>query len=62
MKMADALVNGKAIRVEGGNFEMAIRRFKCAEKGHEWGVPFEVGDILLECPTCYSNNVYRIDP
>ena len=61
MKMADAMVNGKAIRVEGGNFEMAMRRFRCAEKGHEWEVPFEVGDIPLECPTCYSSNIYRID-
>jgi len=27
-KIADALLNGKAIRIEGGNFEMATQRFK----------------------------------
>ncbi|MCK4856902.1 MAG: DUF134 domain-containing protein, partial [candidate division Zixibacteria bacterium] len=40
-KMADALLNGKAIRIEGGNYEMAVRRFRC-DTGHEWEVPFEV--------------------
>src|SRR3972149_5679670 len=34
-KVADALLNGKAIRIEGGNFEMTWRRFRCL-KGHEW--------------------------
>ena len=34
-KMADALLNGKAIRIEGGNFEMASSRFKCLN-GPEW--------------------------
>jgi predicted DNA-binding protein (UPF0251 family) len=33
-KMADALLYGKAIRIEGGNFEMAWHRFRCF-KGHE---------------------------
>ncbi|HEY50603.1 MAG TPA: DUF134 domain-containing protein, partial [Dehalococcoidia bacterium] len=36
-KMADALLNGKAIRIEGGSFEMASSRFKCLN-GHEWEV------------------------
>jgi predicted DNA-binding protein (UPF0251 family) len=32
-KLADALLNGKAIRIDGGNFEMAVRRFRCPD-GH----------------------------
>jgi hypothetical protein len=28
-KMADALLNGKAIRIEGGNFEVASLSCKC---------------------------------
>ena len=59
-KMADALLNGKAIRIEGGSFEMASRRFRCLN-GHEWEVPFE---IMMRtppqlCPTC---NTPRIEP
>ena len=40
-KLADALVNGKAIQIEGGNFGLAQRRFRCNNDGHEWNVPFE---------------------
>jgi len=34
-KVADAVLNGKAMRIEGGNFETAPQRFRCA-RGHEW--------------------------
>ncbi|MFC1918510.1 DUF134 domain-containing protein [Chloroflexota bacterium] len=52
-KIADALLNGKAIRIEGGNFEMAFSRFKCLN-GHEWEVSSEVmtGTASQLCPTC----------
>jgi predicted DNA-binding protein (UPF0251 family) len=52
-KVADALLNGKAIRIEGGNFEMAVSRFKCHE-GHEWNVPFEsmIENPPTSCPVC----------
>jgi len=55
-KVADALLNGKAIRIEGGNFEMAMRRFRCMHQGHEWDVPFEdmVAGPPPICPKCKS--------
>ena len=62
-KIADALLNGKAIRIAGGNFEMAMRRFKCAG-GHEWDVPFEImlaGHPQL-CPICDSPNILSLQP
>ncbi len=31
-KLADALLNGKAIRIEGGNFQMTKRLFKHIEE------------------------------
>jgi predicted DNA-binding protein (UPF0251 family) len=58
-KMAEALIQGKAIRMAGGNFELAIRRFRCADHGHEWDVPFGVAEDF--CPTCLSTNIRRID-
>ena len=57
-KMAEALINGKAIHVNGGNFEMAIRRFQCAEYGHEWEVTFEERDSITGCPQCNSTNIH----
>ena len=52
-KIADALLNGKAVRIGGGNFEVAARRFQCTN-GHEWEVPFEVATSTPAqlCPTC----------
>ena len=35
-KIADALLNSKAIRIEGGNFEILICRLRCID-GHERG-------------------------
>ena len=63
-KMAEALTDGKAIRVEGGNFEMAMRRFRCDNDGQEWDVPFEamVGGHSVACPQCNSLNVRSISP
>jgi predicted DNA-binding protein (UPF0251 family) len=62
-KLADALLNGKAIRIEGGNFEMAIRHFHCIN-GHEWDVPFEVMVTAPPqlCPTCRTPNIIPIQP
>ena len=57
-KIADALLNGKAIRIEGGNYEMAIRRFRCLE-GHEWEVPFEtmISAPPECCPKCKTPSI-----
>ena len=62
-KLADALLNGKAIRIEGGNFEMAIRRFHCLN-GHEWDVPFETLIVAPPqfCPTCNTPNILSLQP
>ena len=58
-KLADALVNGKAIQIEGGNFGLPQQRFKCGNDGHEWDIPFEVlaGRTPLSCPVCSGANI-----
>ena len=62
-KVADALLNGKAIRIEGGSFEMASSRFKCLN-GHEWDVPFEVMTNTPPelCPTCNTADIEPVSP
>jgi predicted DNA-binding protein (UPF0251 family) len=54
-KIAEALFGGKAIRIEGGNFEIPPCRFNCAN-GHQWEVAFNVDRASLpqSCPTCQS--------
>ena len=62
-KMADALLHGKAIRIEGGNFRLATQRFHC-RLGHEWELPFEeiTGGVPLACPHCQSPEVSPLFP
>lgn len=62
-KIADSLLNGKAIRIEGGNFEIAARRFSCIE-GHEWELPSEmIGEEIPEvCPKCNTANISAVYP
>ena len=62
-KMADALINGKAIRIAGGSFEMAVRHFRCND-GHEWDVPFEtmINTPPQFCPKCNTTNIMALWP
>ena len=62
-KIADALLNGKAIRIEGGNYEMAMRRFRCLQ-GHEWEVPFEtmISAPPENCPKCETPSIMPLFP
>ncbi|MDY7019133.1 MAG: DUF134 domain-containing protein [Chloroflexota bacterium] len=58
-KLADALINGKAIQIGGGNFGLSQSHFKCNNDGHEWNVPFEVlaNKAPLSCPVCFSGDI-----
>jgi len=58
-KVAETLVEGKALRIEGGEIEMAeMRTFKCCDCRHTWGLPFGAGRPQ-ECPECKSLNIHR---
>ena len=62
-KVADALLNGKAIKIEGGNFEILPRCFRCANS-HEWEVPFEAMTEASPqfCPVCNAPAVEPLVP
>ncbi len=60
-KVADALIQGKALKIEGGEFEMAeTRRFRCADCQHTWELPYGTGRPE-SCPSCKSINIHRAD-
>jgi predicted DNA-binding protein (UPF0251 family) len=54
-KVADALLNGKAIRIEGGNYEITMHRYRCI-KGHEWTIPVEKASRNGTCPQCNTSD------
>ena len=59
-KTADAVLNGKSIRIEGGIFAMENSMYRCFN-GHEWNVPFEEMTSTPPeiCPTC---DIPQIEP
>lgn len=60
-KLADALLNGKAIRIEGGNYELERRRFRC-RRGHEWEADTPTGTPSGLCPTCRTPDIQPLSP
>lgn len=59
-KIAEALIEGKALRVEGGNYRLAKRHFRCVICQKELDVPHGKGrGWELSCPHC-GGSVRRI--
>jgi predicted DNA-binding protein (UPF0251 family) len=58
-KIADAILNGKAVNIKGGNFEMAFHRFRC-QRGHEWDLATPAGVVPEYCPTCSTSDVQAV--
>lgn len=60
-KVADSLINGKMIHVEGGNFTRNICPIKCLDCGKEWKESFENLEFIKKgqyaCPDCGSAKV-----
>jgi len=60
-KVAEALVKGKALKIEGGEFEMSsMRKFRCADCQHFWELPYGTGRPE-GCPSCKSGNIHRAE-
>ncbi len=58
-KVADFLLNGKALRIEGGRIMAEERIFVCSDCGYEWKIPF--GEKQPEeCPKCGSASIERV--
>ena len=59
--IADALVNGKAINIEGGNYTLVedSRIFVCQDCNEKWEAALGTGRPE-ECPSCRSEKIMRI--
>ncbi|MDD2969003.1 MAG: DUF134 domain-containing protein [Lachnospiraceae bacterium] len=60
-KVADSLINGKMIRIDGGNFTLNICPIQCKDCGKEWKESFENLKAIKNgnyiCPDCGSGNI-----
>jgi predicted DNA-binding protein (UPF0251 family) len=58
-KIADCLVNGKAVKIEGGVYAMGeMREFRCSACHHKWEEAHGTGRPGA-CPQCGSENIHR---
>lgn len=59
LKVSDAIVNGKAIRIEGGDYRLLNNRMRCRRCGSFWNAS-AVKKQEAECPSCSSTDVEDI--
>jgi len=61
--LSDALINGKAIRIEGGNYRIVSekRMFVCNHCQTKWNEPRGTGRPAA-CPSCGNGELFRVDP
>lgn len=59
--VADALINGKAINIQGGSYKMVTgrRTFICESCDHKWEEPRGTGRPL-NCPSCNFEGLHGI--
>ena len=55
MKVADFLVSGKQLQIEGGIIHFKRNKYKCGGCGEYFSSPIE--DKLTECPHCGSHDI-----
>lgn len=64
-KIADSLINGKAIRIEGGSYTRHICHVRCLSCGKEWRESYENYKKVLNgeysCPECNSDNITCVE-
>ena len=57
-KVAQALVEGAALHIEGGTFRVPAVRWQCDECGHRWEVEHGSGQgAPAHCPACDSHAI-----
>ena len=57
-KIADFLLNAKALKIEGGITTITERKFVCYSCRHAWSIPHGTGRPA-KCPKCGDSNIHR---
>ncbi len=60
-KIADSLIHGKSIRIDGGHYTRNICPIRCLDCGREWVESLESieqeTDVVSHCPKCHSDKL-----
>jgi predicted DNA-binding protein (UPF0251 family) len=60
-KIAEVLIEAKALKIEGGVYTMAgMKKFRCYDCDHTWEIAYGTGRPQ-NCPQCKSANIHRAE-
>lgn len=59
-KISDAIVNGKAISIEGGDYRFIGNRLRCRRCGSNWNIEEKTAGKDASCPECSSDDIDNI--
>lgn len=57
-KIAESIIKGKALRIDGGDYIMADQLFQCSDCGYIWHVSLDLGKPV-NCPACRGVKIRR---
>jgi uncharacterized protein len=57
-KIADSMVNGKALSIEGGNIHFRYNIIRCLNCGNIFKI--RINSALVRCPVCHSANLQNL--
>ena len=55
-KIADALVNAKSLKIDGGMVQFDAQRYRCGRCRNRWAVGSDQKTAII-CPECQSNGI-----
>ena len=57
-KMAEFIIKGKLLNIEGGNIHFRNNLIRCKSCGHMFKIKFK--EAISECPSCHSSNLINL--
>jgi len=57
-KIAELIVNGKSLAIEGGNIHFRNNIFRCFNCGYMFKT--NISNSFIECPNCHSKNLINL--
>ena len=57
-KVADFIIQGRLLTIEGGTVHFRVNIIQCKNCGHMFKINFK--QSIRECPECHSNNIMNL--
>lgn len=59
-KITSAIVTGKALHIQGGDYQLKFTGFGCQECDHEWSIEPDSNYAPEQCPKCDADDVFSL--